>query len=55
MRLHINRPIENYDGLRTICEEDNATGSYATSLFSEFGDRSDNDENNNDNGQSAQP
>ncbi|KAJ0985961.1 hypothetical protein J5N97_004317 [Dioscorea zingiberensis] len=34
---YINKPIDNYEGLRIICGEDQATGSYATSIFSDFG------------------
>ncbi|XP_039126549.1 uncharacterized protein LOC120262487 [Dioscorea cayenensis subsp. rotundata] len=54
-RLFINKPIENYEVLKIICGEDSATGSYVTSLFSEFGERSKNEVNNNDdNVESAQ-
>ncbi|XP_039120076.1 uncharacterized protein LOC120256443 [Dioscorea cayenensis subsp. rotundata] len=49
-RPYINKPIENYEALKIICGEDYATASYATSMFSEFGDRSENEDNNLDNG-----
>ncbi|XP_039141232.1 uncharacterized protein LOC120278518 [Dioscorea cayenensis subsp. rotundata] len=45
----INKPIEHYEELRLICGEDNATGSYATSMFDDFGDKSDHGGNNMDN------
>lgn len=46
MRHFINKPIENYEGLRIICGENNAMGLYATSLFSYFRDRFENKEFN---------
>lgn len=46
MRHFINKPIENYEGLRIICGENNAMGLYATSLFSYFKDRFENKEFN---------
>lgn len=49
MKPFINKPIENYEGLSVICGEDNATGSYAASLYSEFGDNPEIEESNNDN------
>ena len=49
MRLFVNKPTENYEGLRVICSEDNATDSYATYLFLNFRDRYGNVDNNNDN------
>ncbi|XP_039133563.1 uncharacterized protein LOC120270578 isoform X2 [Dioscorea cayenensis subsp. rotundata] len=48
----INKPIENYEGLRIICGEDSATGSYAASLFLDFADKSENEGTDNDNGES---
>ncbi|XP_039143525.1 uncharacterized protein LOC120280675 isoform X1 [Dioscorea cayenensis subsp. rotundata] len=47
----INKPIENYEGLRIIFGEDSATGSYAASLFSDFADKSENEGTDNDNGE----
>lgn len=35
----INKPIENYEGLKIICGDDNAKGLYATSLYSDLGDK----------------
>lgn len=55
VQLFIDRPIENCEGLRIICGKGNATGSYITSLFLEFEDRSENDDNNNHNDESRQP
>ncbi|KAH7685718.1 hypothetical protein IHE45_04G058800 [Dioscorea alata] len=37
-----------------ICGEDNALGSYTTCIFSYFGDKLENEENNNDNIQLVQ-
>ena len=54
MRHFINKPIKNYEGLRKICKKEDGMGSYATSLFSNFGDKFDNEENNNDNVESVQ-
>jgi len=48
----INKPIENYEGLKIICGDDNATGSYATSLYSDFGDKFGSDDNDNENNES---
>ncbi|KAH7685606.1 Myb/SANT-like domain-containing protein, partial [Dioscorea alata] len=45
----INKPIEHYEALRVICGEDSATGAYATSVFTEFGDNSEHEGNNMDN------
>ncbi|XP_039134234.1 uncharacterized protein LOC120271626 [Dioscorea cayenensis subsp. rotundata] len=45
-KAFINKPIENYEGLRIICGEDSATGSYATSLYSDFGEKTIGDKNN---------
>ncbi|XP_039138769.1 uncharacterized protein LOC120276102 [Dioscorea cayenensis subsp. rotundata] len=45
-KAFINKPIENYEGLWIICGEDSATGSYATSLYSDFGEKTIGDENN---------
>ncbi|XP_039121005.1 uncharacterized protein LOC120257637 [Dioscorea cayenensis subsp. rotundata] len=47
----INEPIEKYEALRIICGDDNATGSYAASLFSDFTDKTENEEGDNDNGE----
>lgn len=49
MKAFINKPIENYEGLRVVCDEVNATGSYAASVYSDFGERSENEEFNMDN------
>ncbi|XP_039133280.1 uncharacterized protein LOC120270346 [Dioscorea cayenensis subsp. rotundata] len=35
----INKPLSNYDGLCIICGDDNATGSYATSMFANIEER----------------
>ncbi|XP_039120400.1 uncharacterized protein LOC120256804 [Dioscorea cayenensis subsp. rotundata] len=35
----INKPLTNYDGLCIICGDDNATGSYATSMFANIEER----------------
>ncbi|KAH7671934.1 hypothetical protein IHE45_09G020800 [Dioscorea alata] len=48
----INKPIENYEELKIICGDDNATGSYAASLYSDFGDKYGSDDNENDNSES---
>ncbi|XP_039130813.1 uncharacterized protein LOC120267181 [Dioscorea cayenensis subsp. rotundata] len=45
-KAFINKPIENYEGLRIICGEDSATGSHATSLYSDFGEKTIGDKNN---------
>ncbi|KAH7687471.1 hypothetical protein IHE45_04G167500 [Dioscorea alata] len=45
----INKPIENYEGLKIICGDDTATGSYATSLYSDFGEKYGSEDNENDN------
>ncbi|KAM0942947.1 hypothetical protein DsansV1_C13g0117101 [Dioscorea sansibarensis] len=45
--LFINKPIENYEGLKIIRGEDSARGSYMTSLFYEFKEKSKNEDNNN--------
>ncbi|KAH7663054.1 Myb/SANT-like domain-containing protein, partial [Dioscorea alata] len=48
----INKPIENYEGLKIICGDDNATGSYATSLYSDLGEKYGFEDNENDNNDS---
>ncbi|KAH7679087.1 hypothetical protein IHE45_06G036000 [Dioscorea alata] len=44
----INKLIENYEGLKIICGDDNATGSYATSLYYDFGEKFGSEDNEND-------
>lgn len=48
----INKPIENYKGLKIINADDNAIGSYATSLYSDFGEKYGNEDNENENNES---
>ena len=45
----IYKLIENYEGLRIICADDIAIGSYATSLYSDFGEKFGNEDNEYDN------
>lgn len=49
MKAVINKPIENYEGLRIICGEDNATGSYAMSLYIDFAKNPISEDASNDN------
>ncbi|KAH7679037.1 hypothetical protein IHE45_06G033000 [Dioscorea alata] len=48
----INKPIDNYEGLKIICGDDSAIGSYATSLYADLGDKYGSDDNDNDNNES---
>ncbi|KAH7690398.1 Myb/SANT-like domain-containing protein [Dioscorea alata] len=48
----INKPIDNYEGLKIICGDDNATGSYATSLYSDSGEKYGSEDNENYNNES---
>ncbi|KAH7672066.1 hypothetical protein IHE45_09G029000 [Dioscorea alata] len=48
----INKLTENYEGLQIICGDDSATGSYATSLYSDLGDKYGSEDNDNDNNES---
>ncbi|KAH7679314.1 hypothetical protein IHE45_06G050400 [Dioscorea alata] len=45
----INKPIEIYEGLKIICGDNNATGSYAMWLYSNFGDKYGSGDNENEN------
>ena len=45
----INKAIKDYEGFRVICGEDNATSFYAATLFLDFGNISENKDDNNDN------
>ncbi|KAJ0963508.1 hypothetical protein J5N97_028630 [Dioscorea zingiberensis] len=44
-KAFINRPLENYESLKIICGDDHATGSYAKSIFENFGERVDLEDN----------
>lgn len=45
-RAFINKPSENYEELRIIYGEDSPTRSYAISLYSDFGEKTVGDEDN---------
>ncbi|KAH7683610.1 hypothetical protein IHE45_05G194500 [Dioscorea alata] len=46
-KAFINKPIEQYEGLRIICGDDNATGAYATFVFADLGGNGSENEGNN--------
>ncbi|KAJ0981825.1 hypothetical protein J5N97_010080 [Dioscorea zingiberensis] len=44
-KTFISKPLDNYKGLKIICGDDHATSSYAKSIFGNFGERVDLEDN----------